>query len=85
MIGQARQLITKNRISLHSLENTLNCGRLYLKLYMPCPEHNDMDVVVQIRKVSASGELLESLNWQPVPKPSIEAPNVNVTKHLGQK
>lgn len=42
-----------------------------------------MDVIVQLRKVSATGELLESLNWSPMPKPQPEVPNTNVSKHLG--
>lgn len=42
-----------------------------------------MDIVVQIRKCSVNGELLESLNWHPMPKPIEEVPNVNVAKHVG--
>ena len=61
------------------------CGRPYAMLFMSCPDHDDFDVVVQIRKVSASGELLESLNWSPMPKPQPDVPDVNVAKHLGQQ
>ncbi|KAK1139322.1 hypothetical protein N8T08_001093 [Aspergillus melleus] len=61
------------------------CGRPFVKLYMSCDAADDFDVVVQIRKISSSGELLESLNWSPMPKPGPEVPNVNVAKHLGQQ
>jgi predicted acyl esterase len=60
-------------------------GRPYARLYMSCNEADEMDVVVQLRKVSATGKLLESLNWSPMPKPQPEVPNVNVAKHLGQQ
>jgi hypothetical protein len=50
---------------------------------MSCPSHNDFDIVVQIRKISASGEQLESLNWSPMPEPQPQVPNVNVAKYLG--
>jgi hypothetical protein len=49
---------------------------------MSCAQHDDMDVVVQIRKISASGQLLEHLNY-PCPVPVEEVPNVNVAKTLG--
>jgi predicted acyl esterase len=58
-------------------------GRPFVKLFMSAPSHDDLDVVVQIRKLSASGEVLESLNWSPMPKPQPDVPNVNVAKHLG--
>ncbi|KAB8220024.1 Alpha/Beta hydrolase protein [Aspergillus novoparasiticus] len=61
------------------------CGRPFVKLYMSSNVKDDFDVVVQIRKVSASGELLESLNWSPMPAPGPKVPNVNVAKHLGQQ
>ncbi|KAB8246391.1 Alpha/Beta hydrolase protein [Aspergillus flavus] len=61
------------------------CGRPFVKLYMSCNVKDDFDVVVQIRKISASGELLESLNWSPMPAPGPKVPNVNVAKHLGQQ
>ncbi|KAE8311928.1 Alpha/Beta hydrolase protein [Aspergillus transmontanensis] len=61
------------------------CGRPFVKLYMSSNVKDDFDVVVQIRKVSVSGELLESLNWSPMPAPGPKVPNVNVVKHLGQQ
>ncbi|KAJ5769001.1 hypothetical protein N7520_003560 [Penicillium odoratum] len=59
------------------------CGRPFVKLFMSAPSHDEIDVVVQIRKLSASGNLLESLNWSPMPLPAPKVPNVNVAKHLG--
>ena len=41
-----------------------------------------MDVVVQIRKISASGEKLAHLNY-PCPVPINQVPDVNVAKTLG--
>ena len=41
-----------------------------------------MDVVVQIRKISPRGEMLEQLNY-PCPVPVDEVPDVNVAKTLG--
>ncbi|KAB8279123.1 Alpha/Beta hydrolase protein [Aspergillus minisclerotigenes] len=61
------------------------CGRPFVKLYMSSNVKDDFDVVVQIRKVSVCGELLESLNWSPMPAPGPKVPNVNVVKHLGQQ
>ena len=49
---------------------------------MSCAQHDDIDVVVQIRKISTSGKLLEHLNY-PCPVPVEEVPNVNVAKTLG--
>jgi hypothetical protein len=49
---------------------------------MSCAEKDDMDVTVQIRKLSRTGELLTQLNY-PIPVPHSEAPNVNVLKTLG--
>ena len=70
---------------MHFNQYTELCGRPYAKLFMSCVDHDDFDVVVQIRKISATGELLESLNWSPMPKPQPEVPDVNVAKHLGQQ
>lgn len=49
---------------------------------MSCAEHDDMDVVCQIRKVDRDGNLMEQLNY-PVPVPASEVPNVNVAKYIG--
>lgn len=49
---------------------------------MSCKEKDDMDVVVQIRKISSTGQLLEHLNY-PCPVPVEDVPNVNTAKTLG--
>lgn len=49
---------------------------------MSCAQHDDMDVVVQIRKISSTGQPLEHLNY-PCPVPVQEVPNVNTAKTLG--
>ncbi|KAI9038927.1 uncharacterized protein KD926_010141 [Aspergillus affinis] len=48
------------------------CGRPFVKLYMSCDAADDFDVLVQIRKISSSRELLKSLNWFSMPKPGPE-------------
>jgi hypothetical protein len=49
---------------------------------MSCSEHDDMEVVVQIRKISSSRQLLEHLT-SPVPVAVEDVPNVNEAKVLG--
>jgi predicted acyl esterase len=52
------------------------------KLYLSCAEHDDMDVVVQIRKVDIEGRPLQHLNY-PCPVPVEEVPDFNTAKTLG--
>jgi hypothetical protein len=48
---------------------------------MSCKEHTDLDVAVQIRKISRDGDALEHVNY---PCPSNQPiPDVNVVKYLG--
>ncbi|KAF7594762.1 hypothetical protein BBP40_008469 [Aspergillus hancockii] len=61
------------------------CGHPFVKLHMSCNSKDDFDVAVQIRKISASGEPLVSLNWTLKPEPQPNVPDVNVAKHLGQQ
>jgi predicted acyl esterase len=49
---------------------------------MSCKQHTDLDVAVQIRKVSRNGDALEHINY-PCPVPSHQTPDVNVVKYLG--
>lgn len=49
---------------------------------MSCKEHDDLDVAVQIRKISADGRLLEHLNY-PCPLPVSEVRSDNIAKCLG--
>lgn len=49
---------------------------------MSCEEKNDMDVVVQIRKVDSAGSPLEGINF-PCPVPESEVPNGETSKLYG--
>lgn len=49
---------------------------------MSCKEHDDLDVAVQIRKISKDGQGLQHLNY-PCPVSIQEVPNVNTAKALG--
>lgn len=49
---------------------------------MSCDDNDDMDVVVQIRKISTSGKMLTSINF-PVPVTEDKVPDFNVAKYLG--
>jgi hypothetical protein len=51
-------------------------------LHMSCPDHDDFDVVVQIRKIDNHGRQLSHLNY-PCPVPIDEIPDVNTAKTLG--
>ncbi|KNG91587.1 hypothetical protein ANOM_000005 [Aspergillus nomiae NRRL 13137] len=82
---EGRSLIASSDFRLFFDKYTELCGRPFVKLYMSCNVKDDFDVVVQIRKISSSGEPLESLNWSPMPAPRPKVPNVNVAKHLGQQ
>ncbi|KAK7607503.1 Alpha/Beta hydrolase protein [Phyllosticta paracitricarpa] len=57
-------------------------GHPVVKLWMSCAEKDDMDVSVQLRKISKTGEPLMSVNY-PCPVPDDQVPDVNVAKHLG--
>lgn len=49
---------------------------------MSCKEHDDMDVVVQLRKIDKSGTLLKGINF-PFPVPESEAPEGETIKSYG--
>ncbi|KAF5530902.1 cocaine esterase [Fusarium mexicanum] len=51
-------------------------------LHMSCLDHDDFDVVVQIRKIDNQGRQLSHLNY-PCPVPIEEVPDVNTAKTLG--
>ncbi|KAG5762203.1 hypothetical protein H9Q72_009684 [Fusarium xylarioides] len=51
-------------------------------VHMSCADKDDMDVVVQLRKIDAQGKLLEHLNY-PCPVPCDEVANTNVAKIIG--
>lgn len=67
---------------VHFNEYTELAGYPVAKLWMSCPDHDDIDVNVQIRKVSADGTPLVSLNY-PCPVPASEVADTNVAKFLG--
>ncbi|EYE89952.1 alpha/beta-hydrolase [Aspergillus ruber CBS 135680] len=82
---EGHSLTASSDFTFYFSEYTELCGRPYAKLYMSCPDNKDFDISIQLRKLSSTGEPLESLNWTPMPKPAPEVPNVNVAKHLGQQ
>ncbi|KAK0388750.1 hypothetical protein NLU13_4993 [Sarocladium strictum] len=51
-------------------------------LYVSCPDHDDLDIAVQIRKIDASGRQLVHLNY-PCPGPLDQVTDYNVAKTLG--
>jgi predicted acyl esterase len=55
-------------------------------LYMSCPDYDDLDVFVQLRKTSADGTLLQNLNI-PLKDLGLSSPSevttVNTNKYLG--
>ncbi|KIX99073.1 uncharacterized protein Z520_05534 [Fonsecaea multimorphosa CBS 102226] len=66
----------------HFAEYTELAGYAKVKLWVSCKDHDDLDVVVQIRKVSKDGKLLQHLNY-PCPVPIEEVPDLNIAKFLG--
>jgi predicted acyl esterase len=55
-------------------------------LYMSCPDHNDLDVFVQLRKVDTRGQILRNIN---IPLQQLglaseqEVESINTLKYLG--
>ncbi|GLB05006.1 hypothetical protein AtubIFM57258_011037 [Aspergillus tubingensis] len=68
--------------TLHFPTPTQLAGYPRVHLWLSTPHHTDMDIIVQIRKISTTGELLEHLNY-PCPVPVDAVPNVNTAKTLG--
>jgi uncharacterized protein len=67
---------------LHFDHYTEVAGYAKVRLWMSCAEKDDMDVGVQIRKIDATGKLLEHLNY-PCAVPVAEVSDLNVAKTLG--
>ncbi|KEQ90234.1 hypothetical protein AUEXF2481DRAFT_45275 [Aureobasidium subglaciale EXF-2481] len=63
-------------------EDTELAGYSKLVLHVSCNEHDEMDVVCQIRKIDASGRPLQHLNY-PVPVAIEEIDDFNTAKTLG--
>lgn len=57
-------------------------GLPWVRLYVSCKEHDDMDIHVLIRKIGVQGNLL-SYNNYPVPTSVDQLPDLNVCKHQG--
>lgn len=77
---EGHSLTATSDFVLHFDRRTEVAGYAKVKLYMSCDEHDDMDVVVQLRKVSKQGTLLKHNNF-PVTEP-IEL-ETSVTTTLG--
>lgn len=63
-------------------EYTEVAGYAKVRLWMSCKEKDDMDVVVQLRKIDSKGNLLAGLNF-PAPVPESEAPEAETAKTYG--
>ncbi|OJJ06472.1 hypothetical protein ASPVEDRAFT_140358 [Aspergillus versicolor CBS 583.65] len=61
----------------------LGCSRTLLR--MSCPEYDDMDVFVQLRKADRDGHILQNINipFQALEKGAEEIESVNPLKYLG--
>lgn len=57
-------------------------GYAKVRLWMSCEQKDDMDVVVQLRKIDNSGNLLEGVNF-PCPVPASEVPAAETSKLFG--
>lgn len=63
-------------------EVTELAGYSKLTIHVSCDEHDDMDIVCQIRKIDASGRPLKHLNY-PVPVAIDKVADFNTAKTLG--
>lgn len=63
-------------------EYTEIAGYAKVRLWMSCEQRDDMDVVVQLRKIDSSGHLLEGVNF-PCPVPESEVPVAETSKLFG--
>jgi hypothetical protein len=69
-------------------ERTTLAGFSKIRIFVSCLEHNDLDVYVMIRKLSATGELMEQSNvplheLPPDVKTVKDVKNVSPCKYLG--
>ncbi|KAK0761998.1 hypothetical protein N5P37_004798 [Trichoderma harzianum] len=78
----AEGLTDSSNFTIHFQQQTEIAGYAKVKLWISCKEHDDLDVAVQIRKISTDGRLLEHLNY-PCPVPVSEVRNDNIAKCLG--
>jgi predicted acyl esterase len=69
-------------------ERTTIAGFSKIRLFMSCPDHNDLDIYVMLRKLSVDGELMEQSNvplheLPPEIKTAKQVYNVTTCKYLG--
>lgn len=69
-------------------ERTTLAGYSKLRIFVSCKEHNDLDIYLMLRKLSATGEVMEQSNvpLHELPdsiKSVKDVANVNPTKYLG--
>lgn len=63
-------------------EYTEVAGYAKVRLWMSCEQRDDMDVVIQLRKIDSCGQLLEGVNF-PCPVPESEVPTAETSKFFG--
>lgn len=79
---QSHHLTDCADFTVHFDAYTELAGYPVARLFMSYEEGPDMDVQVQIRKISKEGKLLVHSNYQ-CPIPEAEVPNTNIAKFLG--
>ncbi|RDW71755.1 hypothetical protein BP5796_07789 [Coleophoma crateriformis] len=79
---EAHSLDASLDFKVHFDEATELSGYPKVKLYVSCAEHDDMDICVQIRKISTDGIPMKHLNY-PCPVPVEEVPELNVAQYWG--
>ncbi|KAF2188556.1 alpha/beta-hydrolase [Zopfia rhizophila CBS 207.26] len=72
---KGHSLTASSNFILYFKKSTEPAGYPKVRLFMSYPDHDDLDVGVQIRKISRSGDMMEHLNY-PCPVPVDKAPNV---------
>lgn len=79
---EAHHLTDSADFTLYFDQQTELAGYSKATVWVSTPDHDDMDVAVQIRKINAQGKPLKHLNY-PCPVPEAEVPDVNTAKTLG--
>ena len=66
-------------------QKTYMVGYPKVTLFASCPDHDDMDIYVQLRKADIRGNILQSLNIpeEALGLPLQDIPSVNPVKYLG--
>ncbi|KAL3489022.1 hypothetical protein BJX62DRAFT_239491 [Aspergillus germanicus] len=71
--------IDKKWLRVHPYQESGYCKAT---LWVSCPDHNDMDTWLQMRKINATGKALAHLDYA-CPVPESDVPDVNTAKCLG--